>query len=339
MKILITGTAGFIGFHLARALAKNTDYQIVGIDNINSYYDIRLKLDRLEELGINSSELIDNQMSTSSKYSNFEFYKTDLKDINYLQQIFTRFKPTIVCHLAAQAGVRFSISHPEEYISNNINAFFNMIKLSNEAKVEHLIYASSSSIYGLNSEHPYIENQRTENPVSLYAATKKSNELIAHVYSHIYGLKTTGLRFFTAYGAWGRPDMAPILFAKAISENKTIKVFNNGKLQRDFTYIEDIINGIKSIIDHNVVNRMDNYKIYNIGRGKPENLMDFIAEIEKNLNKIADKEFLPMQDGDVEKTFADISELKKDLDYYPQIDIKQGIPLFIKWFKKYYDYN
>jgi UDP-glucuronate 4-epimerase len=338
-KILITGSAGFIGFHLTKHLLEATDFEVIGVDNINSYYDIRLKLDRLEELGVDTSELLENQKQSSRKYSQLRFYKTDLRDSINLKAIFKTHQPEIVCHLAAQAGVRYSITHPQEYISNNVEGFFNIIKQSQESGIKHFVYASSSSIYGNSSEQPYNESQNTDKPVSLYAATKKSNELIAHVYSSIHGLVNTGLRFFTVYGSWGRPDMAPILFSKAIADNKKIKVFNHGNLMRDFTYIDDIIEGLNAVILQNVEERTEKYKIYNIGRGKPEKLMDFIALIEQNLNKEASKEYLEMQAGDVESTFADISALTADFEYSPKTDIETGIPLFINWFKEYYAYN
>jgi len=338
-KILITGSAGFIGFHLTNYLAKYNNHEIIALDNINSYYDIQLKLDRLEELGISKDLLAENQPIKSKKYKNLTFYKTDLNNLNQLEKIFKNFYPEVVCHLAAQAGVRYSISHPEEYISNNINAFFNILKLSSDFSVSHLIYASSSSVYGLTVEQIYSESQTTEKPISLYAATKKSNELLAHVYSHIYQIYTTGLRFFTVYGPWGRPDMAPILFSKAILSGEAIQVFNNGHLERDFTYIDDIIKGVVSVINQDISNRTEFYKIYNIGRGKPEKLMHFISELEKSFKKQAQKQYLEMQKGDVLKTFADITELKKDFGYSPQTNIEQGIPEFVKWFKKYYDYN
>jgi UDP-glucuronate 4-epimerase len=338
-KIIITGSAGFIGYHLTNLLAKSNNYEIIAIDNINSYYDIQLKLDRLEQLGISKDLLAENQPIKSLKYKNLVFYKTDLNNFHQLEKIFKHIYPEVVCHLAAQAGVRYSISHPEEYISNNINAFFNILKLSTDFSVHHLVYASSSSVYGLTGEQIYSEHQSTEKPISLYAATKKSNELLAHVYSHIYQIYTTGLRFFTVYGPWGRPDMAPILFSKAILSGEAIQVFNNGHLERDFTYIDDIVKGVESVINKDINLRDEYFKIYNIGRGKPEKLMHFISELEKSFGITAQKEYLEMQKGDVLKTFADISELKNDFGYSPQTNIEKGIPEFVKWFKIYYDYN
>lgn len=335
MKILITGAAGFIGYHVCLKLA-NSSHEIVGIDNINSYYDIKLKLDRLKELGFNANEVMNfNKRCLSTNYNNLNFLRIDISDNAIIDNFFASENFDVVCNLAAQAGVRYSISNPKAYIDSNINGFLNILEGCRNYNVKHLVYASSSSIYGKNKKVPFEINDKVDQPISLYAATKKSNELMAHTYSHLFNFKTTGLRFFTVYGPWGRPDMAYYLFTDAILKNNPIKVFNNGKMERDFTYIDDIVNAVIKIIERNVESR-ENYKIYNIGNNKTENLKYFIETIENALNKKALKKMYPIQQGDVLKTYADISDLKKDYDYSPNTDLSFGIKNFVDWFKKYH---
>jgi UDP-glucuronate 4-epimerase len=330
-KILITGTAGFIGFHLTKHLSQE-NYEIVGLDNINDYYDPKLKFARLKELGINSDSISENKLVQSETYDNLKFIKLDIINAQELRKLFEEEKFQIVVHLAAQAGVRYSLERPDVYIQSNIVGFLNILECSKDFKIEHLIYASSSSVYGNNKKVPFSENDSVDNPISMYAATKKSNELMAHTYSHIHNLQTTGLRFFTVYGPWGRPDMAPYLFTEAILNNKPIKVFNNGELYRDFTFIDDIIMGIRSV----VMSKPSGYSLYNIGNNDPVHLMDFISTIEKYTSKVADKKFLPMQPGDAFKTYADIDALSKAVGYMPTTDIDEGIKSFVAWFKEYY---
>ena len=313
-KILVTGAAGFIGFHLCKSLLDD-DYEILGIDNINDYYDPNLKLARLEQL---------------KPYKNFKFEKIDIADRETLTQSFQSFKPNKVVNLAAQAGVRYSIENPYAYMDSNLVGFLNIIELCRHNDVEGLIYASSSSVYGGNEKIPFSVEDRVDNPISLYAASKKSNELIANSYSHLYGLYTTGLRYFTVYGPWGRPDMAMFIFTKKILAGEPIPVFNNGNMKRDFTYIDDIISGTRSAIDKNYKS-----EIFNLGNHKSEQLMDVVNLIEKNLGEKAEIEFLPMQPGDVEKTYADIEHSTKKLGYKPTTSINEGIPQFINWFKNY----
>ncbi len=333
MKILVTGAAGFIGFHLSQRLI-NDGHQVVGIDNINEYYSIQLKYDRLKELGINHGELTFN-VKYSSTHPHFTFYRINIENTGALEMLFGIEQFDIVYHLAAQAGVRYSIENPRAYTSSNIVGFENIIEASKLFQIQHLIYASSSSVYGNSNKFPLSIDENVDKPVSLYAATKKSNELVAHTYSHLYNLNTTGLRFFTVYGPWGRPDMAPILFAKAITQDQPIKVFNNGKLARDFTYIDDIIEGLIRLMP----NPEKVYNLYNIGKGNPVELLDFIEQLELNLGKKAIKNFMPMQPGDVYKTWADIEPLKKVTDFKPQIEIQEGIKKFSAWFKTYFTNN
>ena len=335
MKILVTGAAGFIGFHLVKRLLKE-ECSIIGIDNINDYYDINLKYARLNELGIerDSSSLFFEECKSSIN-KNFTFIRMNLEDKLELSNLFEKEKFDIVCNLAAQAGVRYSIENPEIYIQSNIVGFLNVLECCRHNEIKHLVYASSSSVYGANAKIPFSEEDKVDTPVSLYAATKKSNELMAHTYSHLYKIPTTGLRFFTVYGPWGRPDMAPILFADAISENRAIKVFNHGNMERDFTYIDDIVEGVKRIIKKSIENR-DLYKIYNIGNNSSVKLLDFINEIEVKLNKTSKQKLLPIQPGDVKKTWANVNDLKKDYNYNPNTTLKKGIREFIIWFNYYY---
>ena len=334
MKILVTGAAGFIGFHLSKKLL-DKGYSVIGIDNINDYYSVDLKYDRLKELGIQKeTAAVFHKENISSSYSDFKFMRINLEDKEALSALFEKEKFDVVCNLAAQAGVRYSIENPDAYIQSNIVGFFNILECARYNHIKHLVYASSSSVYGANSKTPFSEEDKVDEPVSLYAATKKSNELMAHTYSHLYKIPTTGLRFFTVYGPWGRPDMAPILFADAISNDRPIKVFNYGKMQRDFTYIDDIVAGIERVLVSEIKDRAL-YKVYNIGNNNSVKLLDFISEIEKNVGKEAQKELLPIQPGDVEKTWANVNNLMKDYNYKPNTLLSKGIKEFINWFKKY----
>ena len=346
MTILVTGTAGFIGFHVANRLLKD-GHQVIGIDCLNTYYDVTLKHSRLAQAGVNSSIVQYNEVC--SGVEGYTFYQIQLEDKNILAHIFHTHKPDVVVHLAAQAGVRYSIINPDAYISSNIVAFTNILECCRNFNIRHLVYASSSSVYGLNDENPFSTNQNVDHPISLYAATKKSNELMAHTYSYLFNLPTTGLRFFTVYGPWGRPDMALFIFTKAILENKPIKVFNHGNMQRDFTYVDDIVEGIVRVMHH--VPQKNNqwqqsksevsassapYKIYNIGNNSPVMLSEFIEAIENELGKTAIKELLPIQPGDVPATYADVSDLVRDVGYKPNTTVKEGVQKFISWYKKYY---
>jgi UDP-glucuronate 4-epimerase len=348
LKILITGTAGFIGFHLCQNLISE-NFKVFGLDNINDYYDINLKYARLSETGINKAEIEYGKIIKSLKFPNYKFIKLNLEDKEQLTKLFKKEKFDIVCNLAAQAGVRYSITNPHAYIESNIVGFINILENCRNYNIKNLIYASSSSVYGLNSKMPFSTSDNDSHPISLYAATKKSNELMAHSYSHLYNLPTTGLRFFTVYGPFGRPDMALFLFTKAIYEGKSIKIFNNGEMRRDFTYIDDIVKGIVYVIQNPArpnpewkSNNPENssssapYKIYNVGNNNPVKLIDFINSLEKSIGKTAIKEFLPMQPGDVQSTYADISDLIKDFNYKPDTPIEKGINEFINWYKKFY---
>jgi UDP-glucuronate 4-epimerase len=310
-------------------------YDVYGIDNINDYYEPKLKFDRLKELGFNlTSSKLFNEEVQSAKYNSLRFSRIDLVDHESVNSLIEREQFEVVCNLAAQAGVRYSLENPKAYIDSNISGFLNILEGCRNHKVKHLVYASSSSVYGINKKVPFETTDNVDHPISLYAATKKSNELMAYTYGHLYGFKTTGLRFFTVYGPWGRPDMAYYLFTEAIFKDKPIKVFNNGKMKRDFTYIDDIVNCLTRIIEKNVETR-EHYKIYNIGNNKTESLENFITAIEHSIGKNATKEMYPMQQGDVPKTFADVSELKKDYGYSPSTDLKLGISSFVKWYVNY----
>jgi UDP-glucuronate 4-epimerase len=332
-NVLVTGAAGFIGFHLCRQLI-DADVQITGIDNLNPYYDVGLKQDRLDQL-------------LSSP--NFKFVKMDMADRAGMQELFESNKFDVVVNLAAQAGVRYSLENPHAYVDSNIVAFVNILEGCRHGGVKHLVFASSSSVYGANTKMPFSIHHNVDHPVSLYAATKKANELMAHTYSHLYGLCCTGLRFFTVYGPWGRPDMALFLFTKAILENKPIKVFNHGKMQRDFTYVDDIIEGVFRVMgrlpESNPAWRGDKpdpgtsyapYKIYNIGNNKPVELMRFIEVIEDALGRKAEKEFFDLQPGDVPATFADVDDLIKDVGFKPSTSIEDGVKNFIAWYRDYF---
>jgi UDP-glucuronate 4-epimerase len=335
MKILVTGTAGFIGFHLAEKLS-GLGHVVTGIDNINNYYDIALKQARLKKSGIDAESIKAGIKLSSNCLNNYFFIKMDLTDRGGVFKLFENEQFDYVVNLAAQAGVRYSLENPYAYIESNINGFLNILEACRYHHIKHLVFASSSSVYGLNEKTPFSISDNTDHPASLYAATKKSNELLAYSYSYLYHLPVTGLRFFTAYGPWGRPDMAPTLFTKAIFEDKPVKVFNNGNMQRDFTYIDDIIEGTIRVIDFIPVPSPTAYKIYNIGYGKPVDLMTFIETIEKSVGKKAKKELLPMQAGDVPITRADISALEMDTGYKPKTGIETGIPQFVEWYKEYY---
>ena len=337
--ILVTGTAGFIGFHLTMKLVK-IGHKVIGIDNINDYYETKLKFDRLKQLGFKKPQVQKfNQICKSDKFNeNLIFVRTNLEDESNLKKLFQKFNFDIVCNLAAQAGVRYSISNPKAYVDSNIVGFLNILECCRHFSVKKLVYASSSSVYGMSEKIPFNENLQIDKPVSLYAASKKSNELMAYTYSHLYNIETIGLRFFTVYGPWGRPDMALFLFTDAIINNRPIDVFNNGLLSRDFTYIDDIVLGIEKVIlsnskDENI------YRIYNIGNGKPVKLLDFIQSIEKELGLVAKKNMKPMQLGDVYKTYSNTEKLKMDYNYDPSTEIHDGIKSFIGWFKKYYNYE
>ncbi|MDD4329154.1 MAG: NAD-dependent epimerase [Aliarcobacter sp.] len=348
MKILVTGTAGFIGFHLALKLLERGD-EVVGLDNINDYYDVNLKYARLNELGINKDELEDNKLVNSKTYPNHRFVKIDLADTNSIYNLFETQKFDAVCNLAAQAGVRYSIENPHAYIDSNIKGFMNILEACRHNDIKNLSYASSSSVYGLNKSQPFKTSDHTDHPISLYAATKKSNEMMAHTYSHLYNISTTGLRFFTVYGPWGRPDMAPMLFADAILNDRAIKVFNHGNMSRDFTYVADIVDGIIKVIDNpskssesfnpenpNPALSSAPYKIYNIGNNAPVQLLDFIETLEIKIGIKAKKNFMDMQAGDVVSTYADTNDLIKDFGYKPDTKLAVGIEQFVVWYKKFY---
>ena len=348
MKILVTGTAGFIGFHLAKKLLARGD-EVVGLDNINDYYDVNLKYARLNELGIQRDDIEDNQITTSTD-KNHKFIKADLADRETVEKLFKTEKFDAVCNLAAQAGVRYSLENPHAYIDSNVVGFMNILESCRHNGVTNLAYASSSSVYGLNKSQPFRTTDHTDHPVSLYAATKKSNEMMAHTYSHLYNISTTGLRFFTVYGPWGRPDMAPMLFTDAILADRAIKVFNHGNMSRDFTYIDDIVDGIIKVLD-NPAKSDENwnpenptpksssapYHIYNIGNNAPVSLMDFITEIETSLGKVAEKNFMEMQAGDVESTYADTSGLMNEFNYSPNTTLDKGVASFVEWYRAFYN--
>ena len=332
MKILVTGAAGFIGFHTSKSLLEK-GYEVIGLDNINNYYCVSLKLDRLKELGIIDVQCL-NKKTRSSTYPAFQFIKSDIESQEYMIRLFQDEKFDLVVHLAAQAGVRYSIDHPQSYIQSNLIGFYSILEACRQSGMHKLIYASSSSVYGNSKQVPFSEDQNVDHPISLYAATKKSNELMAHSYGHLYGIHSVGLRFFTVYGPWGRPDMAPFLFTKAVLEGVPIKVFNSGDLRRDFTYVDDIVRGIFAVIDRDSFAKP--YEIMNIGKGSPENLMDFIRFVEEYTGKVAVKEMMPMQPGDVFETYADISRLKTDYLYEPKTSLSEGLKVFVSWYINYY---
>lgn len=336
-NVLVTGAAGFIGFHLCKRLLEDSN-NVVGIDNINDYYDVNLKIDRLALL---------------KKHSNFTFYKKDIADLKATEEVFADTYQTdfdAVINLAAQAGVRYSLKNPHSYIRSNIEGFTNILECCRHNKVKHLVFASSSSVYGMNEKIPFSVSDNVDHPVSLYAASKKANELMAHAYAHLYGLPCTGLRFFTVYGPWGRPDMAYFSFTKAIMEGKIIDVFNFGKMKRDFTYIDDIIEGVVRVINKIPKSNLEwdrknpdpgssyaPYKLYNIGNNNPVELIKFIEVLENSIEKKAQKNMLPMQQGDVPITYADVDDLMKDVGFKPSTPLEEGINNFIEWYRKYYN--
>jgi UDP-glucuronate 4-epimerase len=348
MKILVTGTAGFVGFHVADKLLKRGDV-VVGLDSVNDYYDVALKNDRLQYHGISVNDLEYNKVAQSVTIPGYSFVRLQMEDKPSMDELFASQKFDAVINLAAQAGVRYSITNPQAYIDSNIVGFTNILEGCRHHGVKHLAYASSSSVYGLNEGVPFSTANHVDHPMSLYAASKKSNELMAHVYSHLFNLPTTGLRFFTAYGPWGRPDMALFIFTKAILAGTPIKVFNNGNMVRDFTYIDDIVKGVIKVIDNppkgnaewqatrpDPASSTAPYKIYNLGNNSPVRLLDFITAIEEELGKKAIKEFLPLQAGDVPATYADVADLVANLNYKPDTTIKEGVKQFIGWYKSYY---
>lgn len=332
--VLITGASGFIGYHLTLTLI-NEGYRVIGLDNLNDYYDVTLKNNRLKRL---------------NSFSNFKFINSDLVEQNSIFHIFESNSIDVVINLAAQAGVRYSIENPQAYMDSNMQGFLNILEACRKYPVEHLIYASSSSVYGGNKIAPFSTDHNVDHPVSLYAATKKSNELMAHTYSHLYGIPTTGLRFFTVYGPWGRPDMAYFSFTKDIIEGNPIKVFNHGKMERDFTYIDDIVEGIVKLIPYapqsnpewdeaadSTSESFAPYKIYNIGNNKPVQLMKFINVLEEKIGKEAVKVYMDMQPGDVHRTYADVSDLERDIGFKPSTSIEEGLGKFVDWYKEYYN--
>jgi len=348
MKILVTGTAGFIGFHLANRLLQE-GHEVVGLDAINNYYSVQLKLDRLKAAGIEDADIQSNILYTSRTQPRYRFIKMELEEREQLEQLFKQHHFDSVVNLAAQAGVRYSITNPEVYINSNIVGFANLLECCRHHHIKHLVYASSSSVYGLNETIPFSTNHTVDHPISLYAATKKSNELMAHVYSHLYGIPTTGLRFFTVYGPWGRPDMAMFLFTRAIVNNEPIQVFNNGEMERDFTYIDDIVDGVvRVLINPAKVNpKWDGkdplpssssapYRLYNIGNSHPVKLTQFIEAIEQKLQKKAERIMLPLQPGDVLRTYADTKPLQDDVGYVPTTDVFSGVSKFVDWYLSYY---
>ena len=335
-KILITGMAGFIGFHLAKRLI-NEGYEVIGLDNLNDYYDVNLKLARLVELGFNPVLNEDNiNLSTQNKSG---FYKVDLTDDKQLEKIFKEHKFDVVVNLAAQPGIRYSLTNPKSYINSNVVGFLNLLECCRYNDIEHLIYASSSSVYGANKKIPFAVSDRVDNPISLYAATKLSNELMAYTYSHLYGIPVTGLRFFTVYGPFGRPDMAYFKFTKKIINGETIDVYNNGKMKRDFTFIGDIVEGICRLIPHIPGKKADHpaYGLHNIGNNNTIELMRFINIIEEETGRKANINFMPLQPGDVVETYADIDSLYNTLGFKPRTTIEKGLSVFIDWFKSYYN--
>ena len=345
MRVLVTGAAGFIGFHLVRRLLDRGD-EVVGLDNINNYYDVGLKYGRLAESGIDPARIVEGELMPSRAYPTYRFIKFDLADSGPVLQLFEKEKFNAVCHMAAQAGVRYGQVNPRAYVDSNFVGFANVIEASRRHGVGHFVYASSSSVYGLNEKIPFSTRDNVDHPLSLYAASKKSNELVAHSYSYLFGLPTTGLRFFTVYGPWGRPDMAYFLFTKAILEGRPIDVYNQGKMQRDFTYIDDIVEGVTRVLNRppagepgwsekvpDPSSSKAPYRIYNIGYGRPVYLMEFIQAIEKALGRKAEINLLPLHRGDVPVTWADTSDIERDFGFRPTTSIERGINRFVEWYR------
>jgi UDP-glucuronate 4-epimerase len=334
-KVLVTGAAGFIGMHTAQLLAAE-GYEVIGLDNINTYYEIDLKYARLKNLGISKEHILYNKEVQG--VSGFKFIEMNLEDAGNLIALFARHQFDAIVHLAAQAGVRYSITNPKDYINSNINGFFNVLEACRTFPVKHLMFASSSSVYGNSAEAPFKENQMTDSPISLYAATKKANELFAYTYSHLYSIACTGLRFFTVYGPWGRPDMAYFMFTKAILENKPIKVYANGLLKRDFTYVESLVKGLQKLLEKKLNDPSGTmpFQILNIGNSEPVVVMDMIHKLEGILEKKAIIEYLPPQPGDVDSTFADITQLQRTIDFDPHFALDEGLRSFANWYKSFY---
>ena len=343
MRILVTGCAGFIGYHLTKKLLE-TGNEVIGLDSLNEYYDVNLKLGRLKNLGI-----VDVDNENSSIFENFKFHLVNIHNKEQLNFMFNEYSFDAVCNLAAQAGVRYSLTNPYSYLESNIDGFLNILECCRSSDVTNLSYASSSSVYGLNENYPFSVKDNVDHPISLYAATKKSNELMAHTYSHLFNIRTTGLRFFTVYGPWGRPDMALFKFTRAALEGKEIEVFNNGEMERDFTYIDDIVAGVVEVIKNPA--KTDNsweannpnpetssapYRVYNIGNNNPVQLMEFISTLEDELKLTIKKKFLPIQQGDVKKTYANIDSLEEEFGYRPQTSIREGVSQFVSWYRSFY---
>ncbi len=347
-RLLVTGTAGFIGFHLVRSLF-GSNYEIVGLDNINDYYDVDLKYSRLAETGITREKITYNKLISSTVSEQYKFIRLNLEDKDNLVKLFSELKFDRVVNLAAQAGVRYSFTNPDAYIGSNVTGFLNILEACRHHPVEHLVFASSSSVYGLNKEMPFSVHSPADHPVSLYAASKKSNELMAHSYSHLFGIPASGLRFFTVYGPWGRPDMSLFIFVKAILEGKPINVHNEGRMERDFTYVTDIVKGVEKVLESpagktdSIEVEMDPaissapYRLYNIGNSKPVKLMDFISAIEEFLGKKAEMNMIPIQPGEVVKTWADVSDLENQFNYTPDTPIREGVRQFIEWYRSYFN--
>ncbi len=346
-RLLVTGTAGFIGFHLVKSLF-GSDYEIVGLDNINDYYDIDLKYGRLAETGIARNKIAYNRLVSSTASDRYKFIRLNLEDKDHLFGLFRELKFDRVMHLAAQAGVRYSFTNPDAYVGSNISGFLNILEACRHHPVEHLVFASSSSVYGLNKKMPFWVHAPVDHRVSLYAASKKSNELMAHSYSHLFRIPATGLRFFTVYGPWGRPDMSLFIFVKAILEGKPINVHNEGRMERDFTYVSDIVRGIRKVLESparpadSIGKEMDPalssapYRLYNIGNSKPVTLLDFITAIEEYLGRNAIMNMIPIQPGEVVKTWADVSDLVSQFDYAPNTPVREGVRHFIDWYRSYF---
>ncbi|WP_417685372.1 NAD-dependent epimerase [Pseudidiomarina gelatinasegens] len=348
MNILVTGTAGFIGHFTALKLIE-LGHRVVGLDSVNDYYDVKLKFGRLYEAGFDESEIENNKLIYSSKYENYSFIRAELEDRDMLDRIFSSQNFDAVCNLAAQAGVRYSLENPHAYVDSNIVGFVNILEACRHFSVDNFSFASSSSVYGLNREMPFSTSHTVDHPVSLYAATKRANELIAHSYAHLFGIRCTGLRFFTVYGPWGRPDMAPFIFTKAAFSGEKIRIFNNGLMQRDFTYVDDIVEGIVRVIEKpcepnplwdarqpTPSSSSAAYRVYNIGNSKSINLMDFIKTVEMAAGVEIKKEFAPIQPGDVVATFADVSDLNEDIGYSPSTPISSGVKNTVEWYRKFY---